>query len=123
MQDLEDCCNPRLAHCQPSPERVSQESKSFMGRKTTSRLTSKTVLFTDEMRATFDGPDGWAKPWTPQGSSRPQRIYRQQGGGSVFMWAGILENILVVPFQVPEGVKITSLIITSPSRRSIWFRG
>lgn len=68
----------------------------------------QTVLFTDEMRATLDGPDGWAKSWTAHGSSRPQRIRRQQGGGGVMMWAGILGDRLVGPFRVPEGVKITS---------------
>ena len=60
------------------------------------------------MQATLDGPDGWEKYWTPQGSSRPQRIRRQQGGGGIMMRAGILGNKLVGPFRVPEGVNITS---------------
>lgn len=66
------------------------------------------VLFTDEARATLDGPDGWAKVWVPIGGSRPYRLRRQQGGGGVMFWAGIIGDELVGPFRVPEGVKINS---------------
>jgi len=66
------------------------------------------VLFTDESRATLDGPDGWAKVWNPTGAETPHRIRRQQGGGGVMFWAGIIGDELVGPFRVPEGVKLTS---------------
>lgn len=68
-----------------------------------------TVMFTDEMRATLDGPDGWSKTWVPRGSSRPQRMRRQQGGGGVMMWAGIIGNEILGPFRIADGVKINSV--------------
>ena len=36
---------------------------------------------------------------------------RQQGGGGVMFWAGIIGNKLVGPFRVPDGVKMNALII------------
>ena len=66
------------------------------------------VLFTDEARATLDGPDGWAKVWSPKGAALPYRVRRQQGGGGVMFWAGIMGDTLLGPFRVPEGVKLTS---------------
>ena len=50
----------------------------------------KCVLFTDESRASLDGPDGcWSKGWVFRGDQCPARIRRQQGGGGVMIWAGI----------------------------------
>ena len=66
------------------------------------------VLFTDEARATLDGPDGWANVWSPTGAAIPLRVRRQQGGGVVMFWAGIIGNTLIGPVRVPEGVKLTS---------------
>ena len=66
------------------------------------------VLFTDEARATLDGPDGWAKVWSPTGAAIPHRVRCQQGGGGVMFWADIMGDKLVGPFRVPEGVKLTS---------------
>ena len=57
------------------------------------------VLFTDEMHATLDGPDGWSKVWVPK---------CQQGGGGIIIWAGVVDSELVGPFRIPEGVKMTS---------------
>ena len=67
----------------------------------------QTVLFTDECRATLDGPDGWSSGWLVDGHHVPTRLRHQQGGGVMF-WAGIMGRELVGPFRVPEGVKITS---------------
>lgn len=67
------------------------------------------VLFTDECRATLDGPDGWCKGWVAVGRDRPHRLRRQQGGGGVMFWAGIVGNMMVGPWKVPDGVKMTSL--------------
>ena len=50
----------------------------------------KHVLFTDECLGTLDGPDGWSKIWVPNGALRPHRLRRQQGGGGVKFWGGIL---------------------------------
>ena len=66
------------------------------------------VIFTDECRATLDGPDGWSKGWLRNEVRIPPRLRRQQGGGGVMFWAGIVGEKLIGPFKVPEGVKITS---------------
>ncbi len=68
----------------------------------------QTVLFTDECRVTLDGPDGWRSGWLVDGHHVPTRLRRQQGGGGVMFWAGIMGRELVGPFRVPEGVKMTS---------------
>ena len=70
------------------------------------KVDFQTVLFTDECRATLDGPDGWTGGWYYNEGLRPQRIRRQQGGGGVMFWAAIIGNELVGPFRVPDGVKI-----------------
>ena len=66
------------------------------------------VIWTDECRATLDGPDGWAKGWILFGQSPQHRLRRQQGGGGVMFWAAIVENELIGPFRVRQGVKINS---------------
>ena len=68
----------------------------------------KHVLFTDESRATLDGPDGRSKGWVIRGDQCPARIRRQQGGGGVMLWASIVGDELVGSFRVQEGVKLTS---------------
>ena len=67
------------------------------------------VIFTDECRATLDGPDGWARGWVAKGQPTPTRIRRQQSGGGVMFWAAILDKDLIGPFRVPDGVKINSV--------------
>ena len=69
----------------------------------------QTVLFTDECRATLDGPDGWCRGWLVKGWSKPSRVRRQQGGRGVLFWAGIIGNEFVGPFRVPDGVKMNAL--------------
>ena len=76
--------------------------------KTYMKTDMKHVLFTDESRATLDGPDGWSRGWVIRGDQCPTRIRRQQGGGGVMLWAGIVGDELVGPFRVQEGVKLTS---------------
>jgi len=66
------------------------------------------VIFTDECRATLDGPDGWARGWIIDGEPVPVRLRRQQGGGGVMFWAGIVANELIGPFRVPDGVKLNA---------------
>ena len=52
---------------------------------------------------------GWAR-WVEQGMGglRVQRLRRQQGGGGVMMWAGIIGDKLVGSFKVPNVIKMTS---------------
>ena len=59
----------------------------------------KMVLFTDETRATLDGPNGWGKGWDGNGQERHTHFRRQQGGGGVMIWAGKLEMNLLVLFE------------------------
>lgn len=66
------------------------------------------VLFTDECRASLDGPDYWSRGWLAIGASRPVRVKRQQGGGGVMFWAGIIDDRLFGPFRVCKGVKMTA---------------
>ena len=66
------------------------------------------VIFTDECRATLDGPDGFSRGWIGHGFETPFRLRRQQGSGGVMFWAGICGETLIGPFMVEEGVKINS---------------
>jgi len=66
------------------------------------------VIFTDECRATLDGPDGWSSGWVLNGRQPKVRVKRQQGGGGVMFWAGIVGNVLIGPHKVKEGVKINA---------------
>lgn len=63
------------------------------------------VLWTDECRATLDGPDGWVL----KGRHSRNRMRRQQGGGGIMFWAGLLGNTIVGPFKVQRGVKMNSV--------------
>ena len=72
------------------------------------KLHFPNVIFTDEMRATLDGPDGWRRGWVLKGHAPPTLLRRQQGGGGIMIWAGIVGNRMVGPFKIEEGVKINS---------------
>ena len=41
------------------------------------------IMFTDECRATLDGPDGFSRGWVLNKLDIPVRLRRQQGGGGV----------------------------------------
>ena len=72
------------------------------------KVDFQTVLFTDECRATLDGPDGWSRGWLVNGMTRPSRGRRQQGGGSVMFWAALIGRDVVGPFRVPDGLKMNA---------------
>ena len=76
--------------------------------KTYMKTNFEHVLFTDESRATLDGPDGWMRGWLLNGTKPQSRIRRQQGGGGVMIWAGIINDAIVGPFAVPDGVKMNA---------------
>ena len=50
----------------------------------------------------------WAKCWVYNGETCHTRMRRQQGGGGVMIWAGIIGDELVGPFRVPDGLKLTA---------------
>ncbi|KAF4718522.1 hypothetical protein FOZ63_011875, partial [Perkinsus olseni] len=83
-----------------------------------------TVLWTDECRATLDGPDAWASGWILHGTSPPPRMKRQQKGGGVMFWAGIIDDIVVGPFRVENGVKMDSKAYTELLSKNFlpWYR-
>ena len=61
------------------------------------KLDFSTVIFTDECRATLDGPDGWRRGWVLDKRSVPGVMRRQQGGGGVMFWAAIVGSLIVGP--------------------------
>ena len=75
--------------------------------KTYMETDMKHLLFIGESRATLDAPDGWSRGWVIRGDQCPIRIRRQEGGGGIMLWAGIVGDELVGPFRV-QGVKLTS---------------
>ncbi|KAL6456377.1 hypothetical protein MHYP_G00349200 [Metynnis hypsauchen] len=91
-----------------SPLPSAHKQKRLQWAQTYMKTNFQTVLFTDECRATLDGPDGWSSGWLVDGHHVPTRLRRQQGGGGVMFWAGMMGRQLVGPFRVPEGVKMTS---------------
>ena len=54
----------------------------------------------------YCGPDGWMSGWLLNGATPQRSIRRQQGGGGVMIWAGIINDAIVGPFAVPDGVKM-----------------
>ena len=67
------------------------------------------VIFTDECRATLDGPDGWRRGWVIEGGEAPWVVKRQQGGEGVMFWAGLVKDKLIGPYKVDTSVKINSV--------------
>jgi hypothetical protein len=87
----------------PSHKRLQMEwSRKYM------KTDMKFVLFTDESRASLDGPDGWAKGWVFNDDKCPNRMRRQQGGGRVMICGRIIGNAIIGPFRIPEGLKLSS---------------
>ena len=57
-----------------------------------------------ESWVTFDRPDGWAKEWILSNSDVTVDKRRQQEGGSVVIWTGIVNQTVIEPFKVDERV-------------------
>lgn len=104
---LRDMAKVRKAEKRPPLNKNHKLKRQDWAKKYLKTDFSK-VLWTDEMRVTLDGPDGWARGWISKGQRAPIRLRRQQGGGGVLLWAGIIKNELVGPFRVEDGVKINS---------------
>ncbi|CAJ0944200.1 unnamed protein product [Ranitomeya imitator] len=104
---LRDMAKVRKAEKRPPLYKKHEIKRQDWAKKYLKTDFSK-VLWTDEMRATLDGPDGWIRGWISKGQRAPLRLRRQQGGGGVLVWAGIIKDELVGPFRVEDGVKMNS---------------
>ncbi|KAF4684661.1 hypothetical protein FOZ60_007429 [Perkinsus olseni] len=62
--------------------------------------------------------------WILHGTSPPPRMKRQQKGGGVMFWAGIIDDIVVGPFRVENGVKMDSKAYTELLSKNFlpWYR-
>ena len=69
------------------------------------KLDMKHVLFTD---ATLDGPNSRGKGWVFKGDKNHPMFRRQQSGGGLMIWAGIIDNTIVGPVRIPEVVNLTT---------------
>ena len=62
----------------------------------------KTVLFTDESRASPNDTDGLTKRWVFNHDNHTMEIRRQQGGLVIIIWGGMIENEFTSLFREPE---------------------
>ena len=62
----------------------------------------KTVLFTDESRASPNNTDDLTKGWVFNGDNYAIGIRRQQSGSVVMNWGGMIGNELTSLFRAPE---------------------
>ena len=104
---LKTMANVRKPKKQPPLTKIHKEKRLQWARKYL-KLNFKTVMFSDECRATLDGPDGFCRGWLRHGQQTTVRLRRQQGGGGVLFWAAIYKSHLVGPFRVNDGVKMDS---------------
>ena len=62
----------------------------------------KTVLFTDEARASPNDTDDLTKGWVFDGDNYTMGIRRQQSGLVITIWGGMIGNELTSLFRKPE---------------------
>ena len=62
----------------------------------------KTVLFTDESRASPNDTDGLTKGWVFNNYNYTMGIRRQQSGLVIMIWGGMIGNELTSLFREPE---------------------
>ena len=65
-------------------------------------MNMKTILITDESRASLNDTDGLTKGWVFNGDNYAMRIRRQQSGSVVMILGGMIGNELTSLFRVPE---------------------
>ena len=94
VSSIEESCQPCETGNLTSAEGYSQWNPCGMGLYL--KLEFQQVIFTDECRATLDGPGKRSKIWVPEGALPPGL-------------AGIIGDELVGPFGVPVGVKLTAV--------------
>ena len=98
--------NVRKAEQRPILARIHCEKRLSFAEKYM-KLDFSRVVFSDECRATLDGPDGFATGWVLKNET-PTIFRRQQGGGDVMFWGAIVDDEVIGPFRVPEGVKMNA---------------
>ena len=91
LRHLGKCVKPDIR----PPLKSSHKVKRVEWAQTYMKVNFQLVLFTDECRATLDGPDGWSKGSVGNDKHRPLRLRRQQGCGGAMFWAGIIGSELV----------------------------
>ena len=79
----------------------------------------KTVLFTDESRASPNDPDGLTKGWAFNGDNWSMEIRRQQSCSVVVIWGGMIGSKLAGLIRVPEELKLSADIYCSFLKNSI----
>ena len=102
----------KKAEKRPPLSELNQRKRVNWARKYL-KLDFSRVIFTDECRATLDGPDGWRRGWVMDANSVPYVMRRQQGGGGVMFWAAIVGSTLIGPFMIDSGVKMNSEIYSA----------
>ena len=80
---------------------------------------SDTILFTDETRMPLNGPDNWIKGWVLNNEKRPIITRRQKQGGGIMIWAGIMDDTILGPIRIPDGVKLTAKTYTKFLRENL----
>ena len=79
----------------------------------------KTVLLTDESRASPNVPDGPTKGRVFNGDNCAVGIPRQQSGSVVIFWGRIIRNELTGLFRIPEELKLSGNMYSSLSSHSL----
>jgi hypothetical protein len=78
-QVLRDMAKVKKAETRPPLNKIKQLKHQDWAKKYLKTDFSK-VLWTDEMRVTLDGPDGWARGWINNGHRAPLRVRQGEGG-------------------------------------------
>ncbi|KAF4726495.1 hypothetical protein FOZ63_024500, partial [Perkinsus olseni] len=97
----------RKAIAKPPLTKIHKEKRLAWARDNLKRDFSW-VIWTDEAHVSMDGPDGWARGWIMSESRTPSRNKRQQGGGGLMIWVGIVDGRVIGPERVKPGVKLNS---------------
>ena len=66
----------------------------------------KTVLFTDESRASPNDTDGSTKGWVFNSDNYAMGVRRQKSGSVVMIWGGMIGNELTSLFCEPEELTV-----------------
>ena len=120
---LKSLATVRTKQKRPVLTKIHKEKRLKWARQYLKQDFSK-VIWTDESRVTLDGPDGWSRGWILPGKQPETMMRRQQGGGGIMIWAGIVGSSLVGPFMIPEGVKVNKEVYCNLLQDSFlpWFQ-